>query len=201
MNRIALIVFGVGLCFHSTVVVANQAHAPRIVNLINFIRGVEPREPRDLVESVREQIRLGKECGLPSTFLVQYDAMLIPEIVALLKNELGPDDEIGAWLEVVQPQVEAAGLQWHGRFPWDWHTDVGFTVGYTPQQRRLLMDEYMRKFEHLFEKRPISVGCWIIDAPTLNYVADKYGVTAACICKDQNGTDGYTLWGGYWSGA
>jgi hypothetical protein len=39
--------------------------------------------------------------------------------------------EIGAWLEVVRPLVEKAGLAWRGRpgFDWDWHADVGFTVG------------------------------------------------------------------------
>ena len=178
-----------------------QEPAPRIVNLINFIRGVEPRGPVDLVEPVREQIRLGKKWGLPTTFLIQYDAMLRPEIVNLLKSELGPDDEIGVWLEVVQPQVEAVGLGWKGRFPWDWHTNVGFTIGYTPEQRRLLMDELMRKFKEVFGKLPTSAGCWIIDAPTLNYIVDEYGIEAVCICKDQIGTDGYNLWGGYWSGA
>ncbi len=100
--------------------------APRIVNIVNFIRGVEPREPMDLVAPVVEQIKLAKKHGLPSTFLVQYDAMIKPEFADLLKKELGPEDEIGAWIEVVQPQVEAAGLKWRGRFPWDWHTDVGF---------------------------------------------------------------------------
>jgi len=175
--------------------------APRIVNIVNFIRGVEPREPMDLVTPVVEQIKLAKKHGLPSTFLVQYDAMIKPEFADLLKKELGPEDEIGAWIEVVQPQVEAAGLKWRGRFPWDWHTDVGFTVGYTPEERLKLMDVYMEKFKEVFGKYPRSVGCWIIDAPTLNYLADKYGITVATICKDQSGTDGYTLWGGYWNQA
>lgn len=174
---------------------------PRIVNIVNFIRGIEPRELIDLVEPVREQIRLAKEYGLPSTFLVQYDALIDPEFTELLKSELGPDDEIGAWLEVVQPQVEAAGLKWRGRFPWDWHTDVGFTVGYTPGERRKLVDVYMAKFKEVFGRHPKSVGCWLIDAPTLNHLADQYGIVAACICKDQSGTDGYTLWGGYWNQA
>jgi hypothetical protein len=29
----------------------------------------------------------------------------------------------------------------------------------------------------------------------------KYGIVASCNCKDQYGTDGYTLWGGYWNQA
>jgi hypothetical protein len=180
---------------------ASEKPAPRIVNLVNFIRGIEPREPIDLVEPVREQIRLAHEHKLPTTFLIQYDALVSPAFTDLLKRELGPDDEVGAWLEVVQPQVEAAGLKWRGRFPWDWHTDVGFTIGYSPDERQKLMDVYMEKFKATFGRLPRSVGCWVIDAPTLNYLSDKYKIVAACICKDQMGTDGYNLWGGYWNQA
>lgn len=175
--------------------------SPRIVNIINFIRGVEPRAPIDLVEPVREQLRLAQQYQLPSTYLIQYDALIKPEFTDLLKAEMKPEDEIGAWLEVVQPQVEAAGLKWRGRYPWDWHTDVGFTIGYTPDARRKLIDVYMAKFKQVFGKLPRSVGCWVLDAPTLNYLYDKYGIVAACICKDQIGTDGYNLWGGYWNQA
>mgnify|MGYP001056533981 FL=1 len=175
--------------------------APRIVNIINFIRGVEPRTEVDLLEPVKKQIELARKYDLPSTFLLQYDALIRPEFVELLKTQLGPDDEIGVWLEVVQPQVEAAGMKWRGRFPWDWHTDVGFTIGYSPEERRRLVDVLMRKFKEVFGRYPKSVGCWLIDAPTLNYLAEKYGIVAACICKDQSGTDGYTLWGGYWNQA
>ena len=180
---------------------AAEPAAPRIVNIVNFIRGIEPREPVDLYEPVVQQIRLAHESGLPTTFLIQYDALIQDRFVQLLKKELTDRDEIGAWLEVVQPQVEAAGLKWRGRYPWDWHTDVGFTIGYTPSEREKLMDEYMRAFEKAFGRRPKSVGCWLIDAPTLAYLSDRYGITAACICKDQTGTDGYTLWGGYWNQA
>jgi hypothetical protein len=142
---------------------ASEKPAPRIVNLVNFIRGIEPREPIDLVEPVREQIRLAHEHKLPTTFLIQYDALVSPAFTDLLKRELGPDDEVGAWLEVVQPQVEAAGLKWRGRFPWDWHTDVGFTIGYSPDERQKLMDVYMEKFKATFGRLPRSVGCWVID--------------------------------------
>lgn len=53
-----------------------------IVNIVNFIRGAEPRRRWiDLVEPVREQIRLMKENHLKGTFLVQYDAMLREDIL------------------------------------------------------------------------------------------------------------------------
>jgi len=178
-----------------------RAGGPDIVNVINFIRGVEPRGPVNLVEPVQKQLELARKHRLPTTWLIQYDALIRPEYTDLLKREMGPDDEVGAWIEVVQPQVEAAGIKWRGRFPWDWHVNVGFTHGYPVEERKKLMDVYMAKFKEVFGKLPKSAGCWIIDAPTLNYLHDQYGIEAACNCKDQSGTDGYTLWGGYWNQA
>ncbi len=173
-----------------------------IVNIINFIRGIEPRPGRniDLVKPVREQIRIMKELHICGTFLVQYDALLNEEIVALLKG-LPEGFEIGLWLETVQPQVEAAGIKWRGRFPWDWHNDVGFLIGYSPEERKRLIDVHADKFKEVFGIFPKVVGSWHIDAASMLYLSEKYGVDACCICRDQIGTDGYTLQGGYYNQA
>lgn len=174
---------------------------PRIVNIINFIRAVEPREPVDMLEPVVQQVRLARRHELPTTFLLQYDALLESRFTDLLRSGLDAGSEVGAWLEIVQPQVEAAGLTWRGRFPWDWHADVGFSIGYTPPQRERLIDVLMERFRAVFGRYPASVGSWFMDAHSLAYLADRYGITASCWCKDQIGTDGYTVWGGYWNQA
>ena len=178
---------------------------PRIVNIINFIRQLEPRDARItedvLYETVVQQINQLNECNLPATFLLQYDALLNPRYQELLKDRLFPGSEVGGWWEITQPHVEAAGMIWRGRYPWDWHADVGFATGYTPEEREKLVDVYMEKFKTVFGKYPSSVGCWFIDAHTLAYMYDKYHIVASCNCKDQLGTDGYTLWGGYWNQA
>lgn len=175
-----------------------------IVNIVNFIRGAEPRDRSiDLVEPVREQIRLMKENNLPGTFLVQYDAMLREDIVELLLP-LNPEQfELGIWLEMNQPHCEAAGLPWRGRegYEWDWHAHCGFSVGYTREEREKLVDAIFAKFEECFGRKAKSVGSWMIDAHTLGYMSDRYGIVASCNCKDQWGTDGYTIWGGYWNQA
>ncbi len=175
--------------------------APRIVHIINFIRGVEPRTEVDLLLPVVKQLELVKQHGLPATFLIQYDAMEQERFSSLLKAQLPPNGELGGWFEVVQPMVEAAGLKWRGRYPWDWHVNVGFPVGYAPAEREKLVDVFMEKFKATFGYLPKSVGSWLLDAHTLGYMADRYGVIASCNCKDQIGTDGYTLWGGYWNQA
>ena len=182
-----------------------SSEPPRIVNIINFIRQLEPRDARItedvLYETVVQQVNQLNECKLPATFLLQYDALINPRYRELLKNRLYPGSEIGGWWKITQPHVEAAGMQWRGRYPWDWHADVGFATGYTPEEREKLVDVYMEKFKSLFGEYPSSVGSWFIDAHTLAYMYDKYHIVASCNCKDQLGTDGYTLWGGYWNQA
>lgn len=182
----------------------NKANTPpRIVNIINFIRQCEPRNSsiteEVLYRTVLRQIQLLAAYDLPGTFLLQYDALIDPRYAKLLKDSLGSHSEIGAWWEITQPHVEAAGLEWRGRFQWDWHADVGFATGYAPTEREKLVDVYMEKFKSIFGKYPATVGSWFIDSHTLAYMYDKYGIVGSSNCKDQVGTDGYTLWGGYWN--
>ncbi len=169
-----------------------------VVNFINFIRGVDPRVDYSLVEPVVEQIKIHNELGIKCTFLIQYDALLNPEYTELLKGLDRSQYEIGVWLEIVQPLVEKIGLKWNGRFPWDWHAHCGFSVGYTIEQRKAMIDELFEKFKETFGYYPTSMGSWAFDAATAAYAHDKYGMKAFCNCKEQWGTDGYTMWGGYY---
>ena len=142
---------------------------------------------------------LAKKYGLPTTWLLQYDALVEGPFVEFLKREMPENHEVGIWFEVVEQNAVAAGIPWRGRWSWDWHTDVGFSVGYTPRERELLADAFIAKFEETFGRRPASMGSWLFDAHLLRYLHERYGIEAACNCKDQYGTDGYTLWGGYWA--
>jgi hypothetical protein len=171
---------------------------PCIVNIINFIRAVEPRESMDLREPVREQLALLEKYSMRGTFLMQYDALLDSAFIDLLR---GSPHEIGIWLEIVEPLARAAGIPWRGRFPWDWHSHVGFSAGYTPGERERLLDCFMEQFRAVWGYYPASAGSWLIDAHSLSYLADKYRISASCNCKEQWGTDGYTLWGGYYGQA
>jgi len=178
---------------------------PRIVNIINFIRLLEPRDSNItedvLYQTVVKQVGMMKKYNLGGTFLLQYDALLDPRYQKLLKGLPADKFEIGGWFEIPQPLAVNAGLKWRGNAPWDSRADVDFTTGYTPQEREKLVDVYMRDFKKIFGYYPKSVGSWFIDAHTLNYLYKKYGIVASCNCKDQIGTDGYTLWGGYWNQA
>ena len=179
--------------------------SPRIINIINFIRNTDYRvENADnlLFEAVEKQIELVNQYDFPATFLFQYDALIVPRYQELMKTKLNQDKcEIGAWWEITQPHVEAAGIKWRGEYSWVSTANIAFTPGYTQPEREKLVDVYMEKFKEIYGKYPKSVGSWYIDSYTLQYMYEKYGIVASCNCKDQVGTDGYTLWGGYWNQA
>ncbi|MGY4384877.1 hypothetical protein ACVWYN_001911 [Pedobacter sp. UYP24] len=178
---------------------------PKIINIVNFIRLLEPRDANItqdvLFQTVVKQVEIMKKYKLGGSFLLQYDALMDSRYQKLLKSLPKEDFEIGAWWEIPQPLVEKAGLKWRGRYPWDWHADIGFSTGYTPAEREKLADVYMEDFKSIYGYYPKSVASWFIDSHTLNYLYDKYHIVASANCKDQYGTDGYTLWGGYWNQA
>ena len=123
-----------------------------IVNIINFVRQCEPRSEDDsyLFNTTKEELELCRQYGFPSTLLLQYDALIDERYIQLIKNYT-ENTEIGLWLEVVKPLTEAVGINWQGRYPWDWHNDVGFLVGYTKEERILLIDESFKKFKEELE--------------------------------------------------
>ncbi len=184
---------------------AAAGQEPKIVNIVNFIRLLEPRDKRItedvLYQTVVKQVEIMRKYHLTGTFLLQYDALMDARYQSLLRSLPKDSFEIGAWWELPQPLIEKARLKWRGRYPWDWHADVGFTTGYTPAEREKIADVYMESFKTIFGYYPRSVASWFIDAHTLQYLYDKYKIVASANCKDQYGTDGYTLWGGYWNQA
>jgi hypothetical protein len=178
--------------------------APRIVNIYNFIRNSDYRVQNSedvLFEATSEELKLTRQYNLPGTWALQYDALINPRYQKLLKDQAGPDDEIAAWWEIPRQLAEKAGIRWRGEHDWDSHANVGFSPGYTPDERRKLVDAYMEEFKSVFGRYPRTTGSWYIDEITLAYMAERYGIIASCNCKDQVGTDGYTLWGGYWNQA
>ena len=169
-----------------------------IVNIITFIRSVEHRASFSIVEPIEEQIKLIDRYGFKATFLLQYDALLTPEYINLMKA-LDPNRyEIGLWYEIPRPLCEACGLPWTSELLWDPRCFCDFPVGYTKEQREMLIDEAFRKFKEVFGYYPRSMGSWFYDTHTIRHIEANYGLDALCNCKEQYGTDGYTLWGGYY---
>lgn len=101
-------------CVYSALAFGCQADAivPTVMNIVNFVRGCEPRYPDvDLVLPLREEIRLNTEKHLPNTILLQYDAMLRSDIVAVAKTAEQDKTEYGVWLEWCRQLVETCGMK------------------------------------------------------------------------------------------
>jgi hypothetical protein len=178
--------------------------SPSIVNIYNFIRNTDWRLENSedvLFDATERQMSCLKQAGLPATWALQYDALINPRYQKLLKEQIGAKDEIAAWWEIPRQLAEKVGLRWRGEHDWDPVANVGFSPGYTPEERRKLVDAYMAEFKTVFGFYPRTVGSWFIDEVTLTHMVDRYGIVASCNCKDQIGTDFYTLWGGYWNQA
>lgn len=175
----------------------------RIINIVNFIRYDDPRNPTlDLLEPIIRQMELLREAGLPCTWLLQYDALVAGPYVGFLKANLPANHEVGLWFEINRMHCDAAGVTFRGAegVNWDYHVQAAFPVGYTPVERDHLVDAAVRSFGMIFGHAPRSVAAWYMDAHTLARFSDVHGVESFAVCRDQYGTDGYTFWGGPFSG-
>jgi hypothetical protein len=185
------------LTANETAVSAAQPPAPRCINIMNFIRAEEPREPMDLMEPVRQQMALIKAHRFPATWLLQYDALVEGPFVDFLKAEMPADHEVGIWFEMNRKICDDAGIAWRGNPAWEWdyHVPVAYAIGYTPEERRKLVDTAAATFKRVFGKDVKSVASWNLDAISVAHFSDRYGIDAFGNCRDQLATDGFTIWG------
>lgn len=176
-----------------------------IVNIYNFIRmsHVEPSVfiPDDF-ETVRNQITLIRQYGFPATYALKYDALMEPRYQELLKTCTDVRDEISTWWEITEPLCRRAGVVFRGAWTeeFDERVNSAYCIGYAPEERRKLVDAYMEDFLQVFGFYPKTIGSWVLDTVTVAHAAEKYGIAASAICRDQMGTDGFTLWGGFPNG-
>lgn len=175
----------------------------QIINIVNFIRGFdsEPMPEGETYHTVLEQIKLIDKYNFKSTFLIQYDALTFPEYQKLMPSLDRERYEIGVWFEIHKPLAEDCGIKWRGKKEWDGHVHCGFPMGYSKEERAKMIDKLFEKFREVLGYYPRVLGSWFFDTFTARYIQEKYGLDALCNCKEQYGTDGYTLWGGYYGQA
>lgn len=186
------------LTAHAALAQGGAAPALRCINVMNFLRAEEPREPQDLFRPLQEQMALLRRHSLPGTWLLQYDALVEGPFVPFLKAQMPHDHECGIWFEMNRKLCDDAGVEWRGRKDWEWdyHVPVAYSIGYTPEERRKLADAAMRRFRQVFGHDARVVASWNLDAVTLAHLSDHYAIDAFANCRDQVATDGFTIWGG-----
>ena len=194
------------MCYNGIVLCPGMEITMKTVNIMNFARSFEPRNPdveRKLLATTKDQMDLVNELGVEATFLLQYDVLANPEFVTMIKERAGENIELGLWYEVVEPLTTACGMPYNSTrgWKWDWYIHPGFSVSYPLDQREMLINEAMRKFKELFGYYPRTVGSWLLDTHTVNYLSDNYDIDMLCYCRDQVNTDAYTFVGGYFNQA
>lgn len=183
-----------------------QPAVRKVVNMVDFVRALDPRGSHaDYVEVLKAEIELNTKYGFRNTILLQYDALVDAEMLAMARTADAEKTEYGLWFEMSKPLNEAAGIPWnpkHGAdWQWDWFINPGFLMAYTLEQRKALIDTAFDRFKKEFGSYPRSVGSWLLDAWSMNYMVTTYGVDGFCICREQDNTDAYGLRGGYSNGA
>jgi len=206
-----------GNMFKAAVRTARDAESPtfagvrptvrKVLNVVNFVRALDPRQPKaEYVRAFDEEVKLNRKHGFPNTVLLQYDALVDAEMMAVARTSDPAKTEFGLWFEMSRPLNEAAGLPWkptakHRDWNWDWFINPGFLMAYDHDGRRKLIDAAFAKFKETFGRYPKSVGSWLLDAYSMDYMVGTYGVDGFCICREQDNTDAYGLRGGYSNGA
>lgn len=171
----------------------------RIVNFVDFIRTQTNAADRDLIYPIKSEIAVNKKYGIKCTFLLQYDAIVKKEFNEIFLNE-AKDAEIGVLLEMSKTLIEACGIKWRGTQKMEWHVNPAFLEAYAQAERKLIIDKIFADFKGVFGYYPRVAGAWILDAFSLGFMCEKYGMDAFCNCREQYGVDAYTLWGGYYAG-
>lgn len=189
MKYLQLIFFAIILLFPPDV------FADQFITIVNPIRiSVYSSNPKD---SLLVQYSQVKKRNLPATWLLTYDVISDMEIVDVAKT-MDKSQELGIFLEVTPKFASESGIIYNKTDSWHRANSV-FLSGYTQQDRLHLIDSVFAKFKQVFNLYPNTVGAWWIDSYSLQYMKDKYGITANLTVADQFSTDGYQIWGQYWS--
>lgn len=175
-----------------------------LVNIYHFIRkstypdGVFTQEDFD---TLKNEMLLLKQHQLPATYALKHDALIDERYIELIQSTVDEKDEVGAWWEITKEMANRADVVWKGKDVIDLHVKAGYSLAYSPDERKRLIDVYMKDFKEIYGDYPKTIGSWVIDIVTLTYAKEKYGVIGGALCRDQKGIDGFTLWGGYVNGA
>lgn len=190
-----ILFFGLILFFSpSTLAAENQ-----FITVVFPVRGADffQLEGSKPLDNVEKQWQALKERNLPATWLLRPDNLFNQRAVDFFKR-LPFSQELGLFMEVTPTWSSFSQVQYHQNL--NWH-DAGsvFLTGYGVDERQKLIDSAFEKFKKEFGYFPKSVGAWWIDALSLSYMREKYGILVNMDVADQYSTDNYQVWGQYFS--
>lgn len=174
------------------------ADSNSFVSIVNPIRGSDFWELKNqtIGEAVLGEMTILDKYKVPATWLLRFDAFDNQKIIETLKNR--SFDQMGLFLEITPTWAKIAGVNYRPSNSWRNAGSV-FLSGYELSEREKLIDTAFEKFKTVFGNYPKTVGAWWIDANSLSYMYEKYGIGSSLIAADQYTTDNYQIWGQFWS--
>ncbi len=167
------------LLFLAVIHPAQAFKAETFVTIVSSVRGLEnwsnPKQtPLDLP---RFQYQESTHSALPVTWLLRFDAVTDATISAFFGNLIGIDknQSLGAFLEITPSLASAASI----------NTNHPFLSSYSTEDRKRLLNTYMKTFFDRFGFYPQSVSAWDLDSYSLEYLQTKYSVITAMNHDDQ----------------
>lgn len=188
-NLIVSCVFLLSLFFPFQVHAQTQSQ----VVILNQVRGNECCEQGSR-DAVQTQLQAVQQHQLPATFVLRYDALQDKAYTNIL--QLSPTLDIGVFFEITPRLAADAGVEYRGTQEQWYLARHAYLVGYSLEERKKIINTLMRLFYQVYGVYPKTTAAWMIDAWSLQYLVEKYGVVAHEITRDQWGTDSYTLYGG-----
>lgn len=179
----------------SLVFAQNNQDNSSFITLVNPVRiSVYTKDP---AKSFASQYSEVSKRNLPASWLFTYD-VLENQQVTFLARQMDHRQDLGIFLEVTPNFAKSAAVKYNKTDSWHRSNSV-FLSGYSQEDRKKLIDTVFEKFKSDFGYYPKSVGAWWVDSFSLGYMKEKYEITSSLGCADQFETDGYSLWGQYWS--
>jgi hypothetical protein len=185
-------------------VVVNPVRGPDFATGSNSLRNLpgsyeDGMTAAQHLDASRQQAATLDRFDVTGSWLARYDAVVDPSFRDFLRSR-PQRDELGLYLEVTPVLASAAGVTYHSRSGGRWYdANALFVTGYTSPERKKLIDAAMAVFQASFGRKPATVGAFWIDAWSLQYMRDTYGVTNAMTVSENLCTDGFTEWGGYFN--
>lgn len=173
----------------------SAAGPSQFVTIINPVR-ISSYNP-DPVASLKAQYYEVAQRNLPATWLFTYDALLDQGLINTAK-QMNALQEKGLFLEVTLKLAADAGVVY--KQPDSWHrANALLLIGYSQEDRLKLIDHYFKTFYQQFGFYPTVTGAWWVDSFSLSHLEQKYNIKVNLGLADQHSTDGYQVWGQYWS--
>lgn len=190
--------FAIFIIFFTLVFTSAFAEEAKQVVLVNPIRGEDFWNHNfPLTDTSQKQYELIKKNNFSASWLVRFDGLINPKVQEFLRT-LDSSQDVGIFFEITPSLTTASGVKYNDTGNWHYSKSVLLT-GYSPDDRKKLIDTAFSKFKEVTGREAKSVGAWWIDAGSLSYMKDKYHIEANLDVADQYSTDGYQVWGQYWS--